>query len=89
MGVNALDAAVQGCECFRPISSICTYLFFSDTAVSMLRQQLEPTMRVHGIILGSEKWVTNIIPSCELWVIEAVANSHRLKSVIWHPCFGY
>ncbi|OXB36825.1 hypothetical protein J007_03433 [Cryptococcus neoformans] len=46
MGVNALDAAVQG-----------------YTAVSMLRQQLEPTMRVHGIILGSEKWVTNIIPS--------------------------
>ncbi|KIR58965.1 hypothetical protein I314_05379 [Cryptococcus bacillisporus CA1873] len=46
MGVNALDAAVQG-----------------YTAVSMLRQQLEPTMRVHGIILGSENWVTNIIPN--------------------------
>ncbi|WVR07523.1 hypothetical protein IAU60_004565 [Kwoniella sp. DSM 27419] len=46
MGVNALDAAVQG-----------------YTAVSMLRQQLEPTMRVHGIILGSEKWAQNIIPN--------------------------
>ncbi|ODN97329.1 hypothetical protein L198_03892 [Cryptococcus wingfieldii CBS 7118] len=46
MGINALDAAVQG-----------------YTAVSMLRQQLEPTMRVHGIILGSEQWAQNIIPS--------------------------
>ncbi|WWC93821.1 hypothetical protein V866_000657 [Kwoniella sp. B9012] len=45
MGINALDAAVQG-----------------YTAVSMLRQQLEPTMRVHGIILGSETWAQNIIP---------------------------
>lgn len=74
MGINALDAAVQGCEFSRPISSICTYLLSLDTAVSMLRQQLEPTMRVHGIILGSEKWVTNIIPSCELWVAEAATN---------------
>ncbi|WVQ74470.1 hypothetical protein IAR50_004071 [Cryptococcus sp. DSM 104548] len=46
MGINALDAAVQG-----------------YSAVSMLRQQLEPTMRVHGIILGSEQWAQNIIPS--------------------------
>ncbi|WWD19101.1 hypothetical protein CI109_103559 [Kwoniella shandongensis] len=46
MGINALDAAVQG-----------------YTAVSMLRQQLEPTMRVHGIIQGSEQWAQNIIPS--------------------------
>nr|XP_018261526.1 uncharacterized protein I303_05964 [Kwoniella dejecticola CBS 10117]OBR83684.1 hypothetical protein I303_05964 [Kwoniella dejecticola CBS 10117] len=46
MGINALDAAVQG-----------------YAAVSMLRQQLEPTMRVHGIIQGSEKWAQNIIPS--------------------------
>ncbi|WVQ82138.1 hypothetical protein IAT38_004266 [Cryptococcus sp. DSM 104549] len=46
MGINALDAAVQG-----------------YTAVSMLRQQLEPSMRVHGIILGSEKWAQNIIPN--------------------------
>ncbi|GFZ49585.1 hypothetical protein JCM24511_07705 [Saitozyma sp. JCM 24511] len=45
MGINALDAAVQG-----------------YTAVSMLRQQLEPTMRVHGIITGSEAWAPNIIP---------------------------
>ncbi|WVW85577.1 hypothetical protein I302_107615 [Kwoniella bestiolae CBS 10118] len=45
MGINALDAAVQG-----------------YSAVSMLRQQLEPTMRVHGIILGSETWAQNIIP---------------------------
>jgi hypothetical protein len=27
-----------------------------DNAVSMLRQQLKPTDRVHGIILGSEQW---------------------------------
>ncbi len=46
LGINALDAAVQG-----------------YSAVSMLRQQLEPTMRVHGIIQGSEKWAQNIIPS--------------------------
>ena len=47
LGVNALDAAVQG-----------------YTAVSMLRQQLEPTMRVHGILdYGKEKWVQNIIPA--------------------------
>ncbi|WWC71528.1 uncharacterized protein I206_105486 [Kwoniella pini CBS 10737] len=46
MGINALDAAVQG-----------------YSAVSMLRQQLEPTMRVHGIIQGSERWAQNIIPS--------------------------
>ncbi|BEI85433.1 hypothetical protein CcaverHIS002_0508340 [Cutaneotrichosporon cavernicola] len=46
LGINALDAAVQG-----------------YTAVSMLRQQLEPSMRVHGIIQGSEKWAQNIIPS--------------------------
>ncbi|KAK8854755.1 hypothetical protein IAR55_003494 [Kwoniella newhampshirensis] len=46
MGINALDAAIQG-----------------YTAVSMLRQQLEPTMRVHGIILGSERWAQNIIPN--------------------------
>ncbi|KAL7422739.1 hypothetical protein Q5752_002031 [Cryptotrichosporon argae] len=46
MGINALDAAVQG-----------------YTAVSMLRQQLEPSMRVHGVILGSEQWAQNIIPS--------------------------
>lgn len=41
----------------------------------MLRQQLEPTMRVHGIILGSENWVTNIIPNCESWVVEIVSNT--------------
>ncbi|WVR00039.1 hypothetical protein IAU59_007181 [Kwoniella sp. CBS 9459] len=45
MGINALDAAVQG-----------------YTAVSMLRQQLEPSMRVHGIITGEGTWVQNIIP---------------------------
>lgn len=46
LGINALDAAVQG-----------------YTAISMLRQQLEPTMRVHGIIEGGENWVQNIIPA--------------------------
>lgn len=45
MGVNALDAAVQG-----------------YTAVSMLRQQLEPNRRVHGIIQGGDKWAPNVIP---------------------------
>lgn len=48
LGINALDAAVQG-----------------YTAVSMLRQQLEPNMRVHGVIYGSETWAPNIIPKCE------------------------
>lgn len=47
LGVNALDAAVQG-----------------YAAVSMLRQQLEPSMRVHGVLdSGKDKWVQNIIPA--------------------------
>lgn len=75
MGVNALDAAVQGCESFASKFPIRAYLLSLDTAVSMLRQQLEPTMRVHGIILGSENWVTNIIPNCESRVAEIVSNT--------------
>jgi hypothetical protein len=73
MGINALDAAVQGCGLdfafhfaltWHPpyVSSLTRH---TDTAVSMLRQQLEPTMRVHGIITGSETWAPNIIPKCE------------------------
>lgn len=31
--------------------------------VSMLRQQLEPTVRVHGVIRGPNDWVNNIIPA--------------------------
>lgn len=47
LGVNALDAAVQG-----------------YTAVGMLRQQIEPSMRVHGVLdYGDKKWVQNIIPA--------------------------
>lgn len=66
LGINALDAAVQGCRSFS-IFTTCPSVPLSalDTAVSMLRQQLEPTMRVHGVILGSERWAQNIIPSCE------------------------
>lgn len=45
LGINALDAAVQGYN-----------------AVAMLRQSLQPDERVHGIILGSERWTSNIIP---------------------------
>ncbi|KAI8452106.1 hypothetical protein BY996DRAFT_7248504 [Phakopsora pachyrhizi] len=30
--------------------------------ISVLRQQIHPTQRVHGIIQGSEKWVQNVIP---------------------------
>lgn len=29
----------------------------------MLRQQLEPDTRVHGLILGNEDWNPNVIPN--------------------------
>lgn len=31
--------------------------------ISALRQQIEPVARVHGIILPSEDWACNVIPS--------------------------
>lgn len=68
-GINALDAAVSGCK-----SESTVYLVISstsdltslnahsrlDNAVNTLRQQIKPTERIHGIILGSEKWAQNV-----------------------------
>lgn len=31
--------------------------------ISAMRQQVHPESRIHGIILGSQEWVCNIIPA--------------------------
>jgi len=32
-------------------------------AIGLLRQQVEPSCRIHGVFKGSDEWVTNIIPA--------------------------
>ncbi|KAI5895340.1 amidohydrolase [Schizophyllum commune H4-8] len=36
--------------------------FMAYAGVSALRQQMKPTYRVHGIIVGREEWTPNVIP---------------------------
>lgn len=36
--------------------------FIAYSAISVLRQQMEPDHRVHGLIEGGEDWAPNVIP---------------------------
>ncbi|KAG0140118.1 hypothetical protein CROQUDRAFT_136864 [Cronartium quercuum f. sp. fusiforme G11] len=49
--------------------------------ISVLRQQIHPTERVHGIIQGSEKWTTNVIPdyACLKYGIRALKRDDMIK----------
>lgn len=31
--------------------------------IAVMRQQIQPESRVHGIILGSQEWTCNVIPA--------------------------
>ena len=70
-GVNALDAAVASCKSYphppahldrplipktAPSSRSSSSRRVADNNISMLRQQLHPDSRVHGLILGNEDW---------------------------------
>lgn len=43
------------------------------TNMGLLRQQISPTHRLHGIIQGSEHWVCNVIPASSRLLIGARA----------------
>ncbi|KAH9807887.1 amidohydrolase [Melampsora americana] len=51
------------------------------TSISILRQQIHPTHRVHGIIQGSERWTANVIPdyACLKYGIRAPTSEEMLK----------
>ncbi len=57
-GINALDAAVSSCGLPDTLIGALTDPSPSDNSISMLRQQLDPNTRVHGLIFGNEDWNT-------------------------------